>query len=349
MPYRAYEPATMLWDAYKPEDAPFAFRVQSYADALHWQKTTRTALARTLGLHLFTETSPDVSTISVVDKGDYERHKMLIRTTPQSVMPFYLLLPKNVTRPLPLVIAFHGHGYGVADIVGLWEDGRERNTPSGYHKDFAVMLCRAGFAVAAPEISCFGERQNNYDYLDTTNGQPVPSTCHHTSMLAMHMGYSVLGMRVHDGTRLIDYLSGRTDIIDANRIGAMGISGGGMHTLFSTALDERIRACVISGYFSTFKESILAMNHCSCNFVPGLGQFGEMADIAGLMAPRPFLVESATHDPIFPIDAVRRGVQHARAVYARFEASQRIETDIFEGRHEINGPAAMAFLRRHLS
>ena len=41
-------------------------------------------------------------------------------------MPFYLLLPKDLTRPLPVVLALHGHGYGVKDIVGLWEDGRER-------------------------------------------------------------------------------------------------------------------------------------------------------------------------------------------------------------------------------
>lgn len=348
MPNNQYQPANLLWGAYDPAHAPHAFNATNPPDALHWQSRTRQAFGKALGLHRLAAAPLEVSTIQVVDKGDYERHKLLLRTTPHSIMPFYLLLPKHRPQPLAAVVAFHGHGYGVADIVGLWEDGTERNTPSGYHKDFAVMLCRAGFAVAAPEISCFGERQNDYSYLDTINGQPVPSTCHHTSMLALHLGLSVAGIRVHDGIKLIDYLQSQSDIIDSNRIGAMGISGGGMHTLFSAAIDERIKASVISGYFSTFKDSILAMHHCSCNFVPGLGQFGEMADIAGLMAPRPFLVEAATHDPIFPIAAVKRGVQQARSVYAQFEASQQIETDIFEGRHEINGPAAVAFLRRHL-
>ena len=59
----------------------------------------------------------------------------------------YMLIPKDRPRPLPVVLAFHGHGYGVKDIVGLWEDGQERDTPDGYHKDFAVALCRRGFAV----------------------------------------------------------------------------------------------------------------------------------------------------------------------------------------------------------
>ena len=96
----------------------------------------------------------------------------------------------------------------------------------------------------------------------------------------------MVGLRAHDAMRLIDWLETRPDL-DTRRLGAMGISGGGMHTLFSTCLDERIRACVISGYYSTFRDSILAMHHCACNFVPGLHRFGEMYDLIGLVAPAP--------------------------------------------------------------
>ena len=240
-------------------------------------------------------------------------------------------------------MAFHGHGYGVKDIVGLWEDGRERYTPDGYHKDFAVALCRRGFAVAAPEISCFGERQTDFSYLDGNSGQVAPSTCDHTSKLAFHLGGSALGLRIHDGRRLVDYLLTRGDV-DANRLGAMGISGGGMHTFFSTCLDERIRACVVSGYFSTFRDSILAMSHCTCNFVPGLHKFGEMYDLVGLIAPRPMLVEAGSRDPIFPIEAVRRSVARAREVYGVMRYEDQIEVDYFEGRHQISGRRAYDFL-----
>ena len=187
-------------------------------------------------------------------------------------MPVYILLPKGATGPLPTVVAFHGHGYGVKDIVGLWEDGGERDEPDGYHKDFGVALCRAGFAVAAPEISGFGERQTDFSHLE--RGQGAPSTCTHMAMLAFHLGSSVVGIRVRDGLRLVDYLETRPEF-DTSRLGAMGISGGGMHTFFSTCMDERIRACVISGYYSTFEHSILAMSHCPCNYVPGLAEFGE--------------------------------------------------------------------------
>ena len=282
----------------------------------------------------------------MVDKGDYLREKIVLRTGPHSQMPVYLLLPKEAPRPLPSVVAFHGHGYGVKDIVGLWEDGGERDVPDGYHKDFGVALCRAGFAVAAPEISGFGERQTDFSRLDL--GQGSPSTCAHMAFLAFHLGTSVVGIRVGDGLRLVDYLETRPEF-DTGRLGAMGISGGGMHTFFSTCIDERIRACVVSGYYSSFRESILAMHHCPCNYVPGLAEFGEMHDLAGLIAPRPMLVEAGTHDPIFPVSAVRSGLARARRVYGVFGAGGPVEADIFSGRHQISGARAYDFLGEALA
>ncbi len=342
------QPATTLWPLYQPEQAPSRFQAKTMQEALQWQRRVRAELAMAIGFQDWPVVDPEPELLESVDKGDYTREKVLIRVGPNAAMPVYLLIPKNEEKPLPTVLAFHGHGYGVKDIVGLWEDGEERETPDGYHKDFAVALCRNGFLVAAPEISCFGERQTDFSYLNTTIGQPVPTTCQHTAMLAFHLGGSVVGLRVREGRSLIDYLQTRPDV-DAGRIGAMGISGGGMHAFFSTCLDERIRACVISGYYSTFRDSILAMEHCACNFIPGLHRFGEMYDLVGLIAPRPMLVEAGTRDPIFPIEAVKSSIERARQVYAVFGAKDQVETDYFEGRHQISGRKAYRFLAADLN
>jgi len=344
----ALQPAHGLWRAYAPEKAPYRFQATEVAQAREWQVATRRALCETLGFTALPSAPLSPQKIEEVDRGDYVREKVLLRSWRDALMPVYVLLPKDSPRPLPVVVAFHGHGYGVKDIVGLWEDGSERYTPDGYHKDFAVALCRRGFAVAAPEISCFGERQTDFSYLAQQSGQDAPSTCDHTAMLAFHLGGSAVGLRVHDGKRLVDYLQTRDDM-DADRLGAMGISGGGMHTFFSTCVDERIRACVVSGYFSTFRDSILAMSHCPCNFVPGMHQFGEMYDLAGLIAPRPMLVEAGSRDPIFPIQAVRRSFARARAVYRLFGCEGELEADYFEGRHQISGRRAYDFLWEKLS
>lgn len=336
----ALQPAHSLWQQYDPANAPFAFHARTRTEAEEWQTEARSALAATLGFQDSPPVPLNPQMIERVERDDFIREKILLHTAPNVEMPVYLLLPKEGDGPRATVLAFAGHGYGAKDIVGLWEDGSERETPDGYHADFAIALCRRGFAVAAPEIACFGERQTDFSHL--TTGQSAPTSCTHAAMLAFHLGGSVAGMRVRDARRLVDYLETRPEC-DTARLGAMGISGGGMHTLFSTAIDTRIKAAVISGYFSTFQHSILAMHHCACNFVPGLAQFGEMYDLAGLLAPRPLLVEAGSHDPIFPIDAVRRSVGQAQSVYAVFGA-RPVETDYFEGRHRISGRRAYDFL-----
>ena len=343
------QPAHSLWRRYDPAQAPLRFNASSSQEAENWQNFVRQALIQQIGFQDLPEVPFDPQLIEEVDRGDYVRQKVLLRTGPDMLMPVYLLIPKATTRPLPTVIAYHGHGYGVKDIVGLHKDGRERHKPYGYHKDFAVELVRRGFLVAAPEISCFGERQTDFAYLDRELGQKIPdSTCAHTAVMAFHLGGSVVGLRVHDSLRLVDYLQTRPDV-EAGAIGAMGISGGGMATFFSTCVDNRIRACVVSGYFCTFQDSILAMNHCLCNFIPGLGRFGEMYDLAGLIAPRPMLVESADRDPIFPRFAVEKSVARARQAYQVFQASDQLETDYFPGGHQISGARAYDFLKEKLA
>jgi dienelactone hydrolase len=337
------QPAHALWKRYDPGSAKHAFRASSVAQARQWQNKVRPALNELLGFQDEPKVDPQPRLLEEVDKGDYVRQKWLIRVSQYSVTPVYVLMPKEAARPAPVVIALHGHGYGVKSIVGIRKDGSERDEPEGYQKDFAIALCRRGFAVAAPEISCFGERLTVFSRIDSESGQKPPSTCKHTSVLASHLGGSALGLRVLEAKRLIDYLQSRKDV-DASRLGVMGISGGGMLTFFTTALDERIKACVISGYFCTFSDSILDVSHCQCNYVHGLGRFGEMSDIVGLIAPRPMLVEAGSLDPIFPIASVKTSVDRAREVYKVFTAKPQVETDYFEGKHQISGNRAYDFL-----
>lgn len=321
-----------------------AFKAKTKRAAISWQSKTRKALENIIGFQDVKKVPLKPKTIESVDKKTYTREKILITTGPDMQMPVYILKPKNIKGELPVVLAFHGHGYGVKDIVGLWEDGVERNTPDGYHRDFGVSLVKLGFIVAAPEISCFGERESDFSYLGSS---VAATTCAHTAFLASHIGGSALGLRVHDGKRLVDYLETRKDVY-VKRIGAMGISGGGMHTFFSTCLDELIKACAVSGYYCTFKDSILAMHHCPCNYVHGLSKFGEMSDLVGLIAPRPFLAESGDHDPIFPIASVRRSVNRAKDVYRVFGREELVQEDLFEGSHRIHGVKAFNFLAKHL-
>lgn len=343
------QPALELRNRLAAADQPYRFAATTEAEAKSHQARVRTALSEALGFVADPAHPPAVIAADpVVDKGDYLREKLRIETAKDSVAVLYLLRPKHSGRETPVVLALHGHGYGAKDIVGLWEDGSERGVAEGYQRDFAVMLCRAGFVVAAPEIACFGERENDYTQLEDSGiPRPVPTSCAQSAALAFHLGASVLGMRIRDGMRVVDYLETRTDM-DAKRLGAMGISGGGMHALFSAAIDSRITAVAVSGYFSTFRDSVLAMDHCFCNYVPGLARFGEMADIAALIAPRPFFSETGTHDPIFPISAARSSIHELRRHYGVFGAEDNVHLSVFEGRHRVDGTDAIRFLKESL-
>lgn len=65
--------------------------------------------------------------------------------------PAYYVLPEGASGSLPAVVAIAGHGYGNREIVGLLPDGSPRgDADPGYEKDFALALCRKGFAVIVP-------------------------------------------------------------------------------------------------------------------------------------------------------------------------------------------------------
>ena len=87
-----------------------------------------------------------------------------------------------------------------------------------------------------------------------------------------------------------------------HKIGCMGISGGGLVAAFTSILDERIKATVISGYTSTFKGSIMDRRHCLDNYIPGILEYTEMPDLIGLIAPRALFIEAGTADHLFPLD-----------------------------------------------
>ena len=113
------QPAHGLWQQYAPEEAPYRFQARTATEARRWQTETRRALNETLGFQSTAPVPLSPETVERVDRGDYVREKLLLRTAPHALMPVYVLTPKKAPRPLPVVIAFHGHGYGVKDIVGL--------------------------------------------------------------------------------------------------------------------------------------------------------------------------------------------------------------------------------------
>ncbi len=270
------------------------------------------------------------------DLGDYTRQRVVYTIMESLDMISYVLIPKNAGDKLPAIVACHGHGYGGKEIIGLKFDGSEQTDGATYQKNFALELVKRGFFVIVPELLGFGDRTLEKDGEKAHTGH---SSCYHISTNLLMYGKTMPGMRVYEIMRTIDYLFTRSEV-NTDRIGCMGISGGGLVGSFTTAIDERIKVAVISGYVNTFIGSIMSIYHCIDNFIPGIIKYTELPDIVGMIAPRPLLIESGTKDPIFPIKATEEAVCKLETIYKLLGANDKLDKDIFEGDHEISGAKA---------
>jgi predicted dienelactone hydrolase len=156
--------------------------------------------------------------------------------------------------------------------------------------------------------------------------------CYQPAMCALLKGRTILGERVFDVDRVIDYITERGDF-DLSHVGVMGNSGGGTTSMFSGAVLTRLTHIMPSCSFSSFAESIGAMFHCSCNYVPGLYCYGESADVLGLIAPRPLVVVSGRRDDIFPLKPAQEQFARLEQIYASVGSTDHCRHVIGEGGH----------------
>ncbi|NLJ67576.1 MAG: dienelactone hydrolase [Clostridiales bacterium] len=338
-----WNPDKYLENLYEKNRPKFKFDVRHMDEYTRWRDGLREIFARDLGGFPKPEVDLSPTVVEEREYPDYLMQRVVYAGDVDLPIPAYLLKPKNASGKLPAVVACHGHGYGSREIVGLNPDGTDNTGEPSYQKNFALELMRKGFIVIVPELLGFGDRRLKED-LDK---EPNESSCHMISTYLLMMGKTMAGFRVNDVMRSIDYLETREDV-DPDRIGTMGISGGGLVCSFAAALDTRIKAAVVSGYTNTFKDSVMSVFHCVDNFIPGVVNHAEMPDIIGLIAPRPLLVESGSDDPIFPIDATREAYEKIRAIYRFLDAEDKIDSDFFQGEHEISGRKAYDWLVKWL-
>ena len=206
--------------------------------------------------------------------------------------------------------------------------------------DYALQLARRGYVVLAPDLRCFGERLdwNPEDHY----------ACDTNLVHAAMAGWNPLAQNIWDLRRSLDVLE-EHPLVDPARLGMVGISYGGTVTLFTAAVDDRVAASVVSGYFSSWAESHkMPWNMCGSQIMFGMLGRLEHEDLGALVAPRPMLVESGTEDLLFPVAAAAESVRRTRLVYEQHGAADRLVHDIFEGGHQWHGTEALPFLDRWL-
>ena len=220
-----------------------------------------------------------------------------------------LCIPKLGKEKYPLAIVLQGHSKGMH--VSMGRKKYDDEVPGEGDRDIALQALERGYAALCLEQRGMGERRTDKVWNKKDNGQP---RCLATALDAILLGRSLIGERCWDISRAID-LALTFPEIDGDKILCTGNSGGGTATYYAACFDERIKVALPSCAVCTFKDSITAMPHCSCNYVPGIAQYMDMGDMATLIAPRKLVVISGKDDDCFPIKGALEAFETIKKVY----------------------------------
>jgi dienelactone hydrolase len=341
---KQFDPVAWTLDRHHAAPLKLTFQAKNRKQAETWQRQLRAKVVELVGGFPDARPALHPQTLEVREFAGYKREKFIFESRPGVGVLAYLLTPTGSSAPHPAVICVPGHGRGVDDCVGIDDKGNDRTDKPPYQRDFAIQVAEHGMAAVAIEPMAFGCRR---DAKTSAKGLGT-SACQPAAGSALLLGETMIAWRVYDVMRTIDWIEARPEL-DAKRVGCMGISGGGTCTLFSAALDQRIKAAFVSGYLNTFRDSVMSMSHCMDNYVPGILNWAEQYDVAGLIAPRPLFSEGGDRDPIFPMASTRESYARVKKVYEVFGAPDNVQQEIFSGVHEFHGAQGLPFLAKALS
>lgn len=281
-------------------------------------------------------------------------------------IPARVLVPKGARGRLPAVVGLHAHGgryvWGHHTVVSHPTDSEElRNkVKETYGRPWAEALARRGFIVAVIDAFYFGERRLRVEEMvdarviteardavraakaakfDTPEWhRAINRACNaYESLTAKNLfaaGATWPGLHTWDDMRTVDYLLTRSDV-DPERIGAAGLSIGGLRTAHLIAADPRIKAAAITGWMTQFapQHRNHLRNHTWMIYVPGVYGAMDFPDVASLHAPGALLVQQCSQDLLYPLEAMRGAVERLTKIYAKAGMAERFRGTFYDEPH----------------
>lgn len=210
----------------------------------------------------------------------------------------------------PAILCLHGHG---GDRYSVFDD--DPNSPNAAYKAFARRLAEQGFICASIDVG-------RHEVSDPR--------------------FTVMGERLYDAVRAVDYLSSRDDV-DAQRIGCAGLSLGGEMAMWLGAMDTRVAAVVSAGFLTVMDQ--LEQNHCLCWKFQGLRESVDFPEIYGLIAPRRLQCQNGRQEPAtqFPVPLAESAFRRIQRIYTDLGAPHVAEWVAHPGGHEIDLDALLRF------
>jgi hypothetical protein len=243
-----------------------------------------------------------------------------------------LLVPKDIGEGerRPVVVCQHG----LEGRPRRLADPREK---SSYHS-VAAKLADRGFVVFAPQNPYIGG--DDFRVIQRM-AQPLKATL-----------FSII-VRQHQ--TITDWLAS-LGFVDPGRIGFYGLSYGGKTAMRVPPLVPRYCLSICSGDFNEWVVKNVTIEARDSYMFTGeyemsefdLGHSFNYAEMAALIAPRPFMVERGHRDGVAPDEWVAYEYAKVRRLYTQLGIADRTEIEFFDGPHEIHGVGTFRFLHKHL-
>ncbi len=288
----------------------------------------RERMTRALGG--FPERTPlNARVTAVMDRGDHRVEKIVFESQPGFHVTANLYLPKSGRGPYPAILFPLGHEQG-AKAHATWQQ-------------LLVTFARKGYVALAWDTIGQGERIQLWDQ-DAGESKVVRSTTEHTinGLQCLLVGDALARYTIWDGMRALDYLLSRPEV-DPKRVGVTGNSGGGTHSAYLGALDDRIQVAAPSCYLTSWKrllETIGPQDAEQC-IPPMLADGLDHADFVLAFAPKPYLMLSAIRD-FFPISGARETFAEVQRVYDTLGMANRMSMVEADDGHGYSGPRRAA-------
>jgi hypothetical protein len=208
----------------------------------------------------------------------------------------------------------------------------------GYYKAFGTRLAEQGFVVFAPQNPYRGH--NRFRELQRK---------------ANPLGLTLFSFITAQHARLLEWLA-TLPFVDGNRIGFYGLSYGGTTALRVPAALNGYALSICSGNFNDWVRKSVSVDFPVGYLFTGeyemfefnLGETFSHAEMAALIAPRPFMVERGHQDPVAVDPWVAAEYQRVQRLYEQLGIPDRTRIEYFDGGHTIHGDGTFEFLRRHL-
>jgi cephalosporin-C deacetylase-like acetyl esterase len=247
-----------------------------------------------------------------------------------------LLLPRDIKpgERRPVVVCQHG----LEGLPGDTITDDPKANGYGAYKAFSARLAERGFVVFAPH--------NPYRGVDKFRI---------LQRKANPLGRSIFSVILAQHDRILDWLS-EQPFVDPKRIGFYGLSYGGKTAMRVPSLLDRYCLSICSADFNEWITKCVTIDAPYSYLYTieydmyefNLGHTFNYAEMAALIAPRPFMVERGHHDGVAPDEWVAHEYARVRRFYAKLGIPEKTEIEFFNGPHTINGQGTFKFLHRHL-